>query len=127
MEENIQAEDSYHILNTEFDSGKGSVYSLVSVTKRPDNSEKHGVYEIETDASNIPQQRRAGSSPDTSKKKNVDGLIVIKMSYFTSPNRRYTDLQIVELIDLIQNITLNAAQASHMLQIPKRPPQRYCA
>ena len=46
MEENIEAEDPYHIVNTEFNVGKDSVYSLVSMTKRPNNSEKVKIYYI---------------------------------------------------------------------------------
>ncbi|KAG2227418.1 hypothetical protein INT45_007443 [Circinella minor] len=71
MEDAIEAEDPYHIVDTEFDGGKDSVYSLVSMTKRPNNSEKHEVYEIETNASNIPQQQKAESSSNTSEKKKT--------------------------------------------------------
>ena len=40
VEENIEADDPYHIVNTEFNAEKNSEYSLVSMTKRPNNSEK---------------------------------------------------------------------------------------
>ena len=49
------------------------------------------------------------------------------MPYFVGPNRFYTYFQIVELIDLIQNVTLDTAQASRMLRILERTAQRYCA
>ena len=40
MEEYIETKDLYHILNTEFNTGKDSVYSLVPMSKRPNNSVK---------------------------------------------------------------------------------------
>ncbi|KAI9498410.1 hypothetical protein BDB00DRAFT_867566 [Zychaea mexicana] len=55
MEGNIEAEDLYRILNIETNAGKDSVYSLLSMAKRPNNSEK---------------QQKAESSSNTSKKKN---------------------------------------------------------
>ncbi|KAG2220696.1 hypothetical protein INT45_012560 [Circinella minor] len=137
----VEAQDPYHIVDTDFDGGKNGIRSLVSLTRAVNNLEKH---EVELEESEHTRQNHAMERVELNSKLRIASNQNIKKNEtskrgrpnmkpkkeVTNPrgsSRKYTDEFIVELIDTIQNVTLSAAGADRVLRVPERSTQTYYA
>ncbi|KAG2217216.1 hypothetical protein INT45_013961 [Circinella minor] len=133
-EDEMEVDDIYEIVSNECHNFTGGVQSLVSMKKIKNTpkafDEQTSTLESMDSQNSIPSTTTVPGQDVTAPMKKARGRPRKNPQQETAivPKRAhqvYRDPEIIQLIDRIQNITLNAAEAGRDLMIPERTAQRY--
>ncbi|KAG2217446.1 hypothetical protein INT45_009645 [Circinella minor] len=129
-EDEMEVDDMYQIVSDECHNFTGGVQSLVSMKKIKYTLQQTSTSKLMDSQSSNSSNTSVAAQNVTEPVKKARGRPRKTLQQETTivpkrAHRVYRDPEIIQLIDRIQNITLNAAEAGCDLLIPERTAQRY--